>query len=158
MEDGGLMLRLNLGACDRAFPGFLSVDLVPPADVIADLSVRWPWEDSTVDEVRAHDLFEHLPSRVDTMNELHRVLKPGARAIVEVPSATKGAGFAQDPTRRHPWCMNSFQYFEAGSFAHIRLARSYGITAAFKVIGLSEREYQDVHEKVWKITAFLARR
>jgi hypothetical protein len=148
-------LKLNLGACDRAFPGFLSVDIVPPADVIADLSLDWPWPDSSVEEVRAHDVFEHLPSRIHTMNELHRVLKPGGRATVEVPSATKGAGFAQDPTHITPWCMNSFQYFQAGSFAHQRLAKSYGITAAFRLVDLSEREYQDVCEKVWKITAVL---
>jgi len=148
-------MNLNLGACDRAFPGFLSVDIVPPADVIADLSQPWPWEDSSVDEVRAHDIFEHLPSRILTMNELHRVLKPGARATVEVPSATKGAGWAQDPTHLSPWSMNSFQYFEAGSFAHQRLAKSYGITAAFRLVSLLERMYKDVHEDVFKITAVL---
>jgi len=32
---------------------------------------------------------------------------------------------------------------------------SYGITARFKVLSLSERAYQDVHEEVWKITAIL---
>lgn len=148
-------MRLNLGSCDRAFPGFLSVDICPPADVVADLSQPWPWPDSSVDEVRAHDVFEHLPSRIHTMNELHRVLKPGARAIVEVPSATEGAGFVQDPTHVTPWCMNSFQYFEAGSFAHIRLAKSYGIRAAFKIVSLTKQTYQDVHEPVVKITAVL---
>jgi predicted SAM-dependent methyltransferase len=148
-------MKLNLGACDRAFPGFLSVDIVPPADIVTDLSKPWPWADSSVKEVRAHDLFEHLPSRIHTMNELHRVLEPGCRATIEVPSATKGAGFAQDPTHVTPWCMNSFQYFEADSFAHNRLAKSYGITAAFRIVSLSERAYQDVHEEVWKITAVL---
>jgi ubiquinone/menaquinone biosynthesis C-methylase UbiE len=148
-------MRLNLGACDRQFPGFLSVDICPPADIVADLSQPWPWPDSSVEEVRAHDVFEHLPNRIHTMNELHRVLKPGARAIVEVPSATKGAGFVQDPTHITPWCMNSFQYFEAGSFAVQRLAKSYGIKARFRIVELTEREYQDVHEKVWKITAVL---
>jgi len=148
-------MKLNLGACDRSFPGFLSVDIVPPADIVTDLSQPWPWPDSSVDEVRAHDVFEHLPSRIHTMNELHRVLKPGARATVEVPSSTKGAGFAQDPTHVTPWCMNSFQYFEHGSFAHKRLAKSYGITAAFRIVSLSEASYQDVHEQVWKITAVL---
>ncbi len=148
-------MRLNLGACDRQFPGFLSVDICPPADVITDLAQRWPWPDSSVDEVRAHDVFEHLPSRIHTMNELYRVLKPGARATVEVPSATKGAGFAQDPTHVTPWCMNSFQYFEHLSFAHQRLSRPYGIYARFKVLSLTEREYKDVHETVWKITAVL---
>jgi ubiquinone/menaquinone biosynthesis C-methylase UbiE len=148
-------LKLNLGACDRSIPGFLSVDICPPADVVADLSLPWPWPDSSVDEVRAHDVFEHLPSRIQTMNELWRVLKPRGHATVEVPSATKGAGFAQDPTHVSAWCMNSFQYFEFGSFAHKRLAKSYGITARFKIVSLTEREYQDAYEKVWKITAVL---
>lgn len=136
-------------------PGFVGVDIAPPADVVADLRERWPWEDSTVDEVRAHDVFEHLPNRVFTMNELHRVLKPGAKATIEVPSAVKGAGFAQDPTHVSAWCMNTFQYFQHGSFAHKRLAKAYGIKAAFRILSLTEREYRDVHEPVWKITAVL---
>jgi predicted SAM-dependent methyltransferase len=148
-------LRLNLGACDRRFDGFISVDIAEPADQIADLSQPWPWPDSSVDEVRAHDVFEHLPDRILTMNELHRVLKPGARATIEVPSAVKGAGFAQDPTHKTPYCMNSFQYFQAGSFAHQRLAKSYGITAAFRIVSLTESPYQDAYEEVWKITAIL---
>lgn len=148
-------MRLNLGCSDRVIPGFIGVDIAPPADVIADLRNPWPWSDSSVDEVRAHDVFEHLPDRIHTMNQLWRVLKPGARATVEVPSASKGAGFAQDPTHVSLWCMNSFQYFEHGSFAQQRLAKAYGINASFRVVSLTEREYRDVHEPVWKITAVL---
>jgi hypothetical protein len=51
--------------------------------------------------------------------------------------------------------MNSFQYFEAGSFAQHRLAKGYGIKASFRVLSLIEREYRDVMEPVWKITAVL---
>jgi predicted SAM-dependent methyltransferase len=148
-------MKLNLGCADRKFPGFLSVDIVEPADQIADLSQPWPWPDSSVDEVRAHDVIEHIADRIFFMNELHRVLKPGARATIETPNASRGAGYFQDPTHKSPWCLNSFQYFEAGSFAHQRLAKSYGITAAFKIVHLTELPYQDVHEMVWKITAVL---
>lgn len=148
-------MRLNLGACDRALPGFLSVDICPPADVIADLSQPWPWADGSVAEVAAFDVFEHLPNRIQTWNELHRILKPGARATIEVPNAAKGAGFAQDPTHVSPYCMNSFQYVEHGSFAHKRLARAYGITAAFRIVELREKPYRDVYEEVWKIKAIL---
>lgn len=150
-----VLTKLNLGSCDRNFPGFASVDISGPCDIVADLSKPWPWEDSSVDEVVAFDIIEHIEDRIHFMNELHRVLKPFARATIEVPNATKGSGFAQDPTHRSQWCMNSFQYFEAGSFAHNRLARAYGITAAFKVIELSEREYKDKYEPVFKITAIL---
>jgi SAM-dependent methyltransferase len=53
-------LKLNLGSCDRHFEGFLSVDIVPPADIIADLEGPWPWETSSVAFVKAYDVFEHI--------------------------------------------------------------------------------------------------
>lgn len=148
-------MRLNLGCYDRRIEDFDGVDIAPGpcVDEIADLSQPWPWPDSSVREVRAHDVFEHLPDRIHTMNELHRVLMPGGVATIEVPSAAKGAGYAQDPTHRSAWCMNSFQYYRAGSFAHNRLARAYGITASFNILDISERCYQDEYEEVWKITA-----
>jgi predicted SAM-dependent methyltransferase len=148
-------MRLNLGAADRVLAGYVSVDIVPPADILADLSQPWPWPGSSVDEVVAFDIIEHLPDRIHTMNELHRVLKPGARAKIEVPDAMRGAGFIQDPTHKSMWCLNSFQYFEFASFAHTRLAKAYGITAKFKIVELHEREYRDKYEPVWKITAIL---
>jgi predicted SAM-dependent methyltransferase len=153
----GDILRLNLGCADRKFPGFIGVDIAPGpcVDQVADLTQDWPWPADSVDEVQARDVFEHLNDRIHTFNELHRVMKPGATATIEVPSAVKGAGFAQDPTHRLPYAMNTFQYFRHGSFAHNRLAKAYGIRAAFKVISLSEYEYQDEYETVWKITAVL---
>jgi predicted SAM-dependent methyltransferase len=148
-------MKLNLGANDRRIEGFLSVDVCEPADQIVDLTQPWPWETSSVEEVIAQDIFEHLPDRVHTMNQLHRILKPGGRATIEVPSAAKGAGFAQDPTHQSAWCMNSFQYYRHQSFAHKRLAKSYGITAEFQIVSLKEHEYQDEYEAVWKIVAVL---
>ncbi len=148
-------MKLNLGCADSHLPGFVNVDLFPPADQLADLRQPWPWADSSVDEVLARDVFEHLPDRVFTMNELWRVLKPGGRATIEVPSASHGAGAFQDPAHRSFWTLNNFQYFERGSFAHKRLAKSYGITAAFRVVDLSERKCPDAREPVWKVQAVL---
>jgi 2-polyprenyl-3-methyl-5-hydroxy-6-metoxy-1,4-benzoquinol methylase len=150
-------MNLNLGCSDRAVPDFVGVDIAPGpcVDQIADLSLRWPWDENSVDEVKAFDIIEHIADRIHFMNELHRVLRPGGQAHIEVPNSTKGAGFAQDPTHVSHWCMNSFQYFRAGSFAHQRLSKAYGITAAFHVLELSERMYQDEFEEVWKITAIL---
>jgi 2-polyprenyl-3-methyl-5-hydroxy-6-metoxy-1,4-benzoquinol methylase len=148
-------MKLNLGACDRSVDDYLSVDIVPPADFVADLSLRWPWEDSSIDRIIAYDIIEHIEDRIHFMNELHRVMKPGAQVCIETPNAARGAGFFQDPTHKSPWCLNSFQYYEAGSFAVQRLAKSYGITARFKIIELGELEYQDAREAVWKIRAIL---
>lgn len=148
-------MRLNLGACDRKIDGFLSVDIVPPADVITDLSKPWPWPDSSVSEIKAFDVIEHIEDRIHFMNELWRVLRPGATVEIEVPNAAHGAGFYQDPTHKSAWCMNSFQYFEDHSFASERLAASYGIKARFKILNLQEHEVRDKYEPVWKIHALL---
>ena len=89
------------------------------------------------------------------MNEAWRVLKPGGRFEIVVPSAVKGSGFVQDPTHVSQWCHNTFQYFVKGQYAHKRLASHYGIKAAFRLVRLDEQEYPDFRESVWKITAIL---
>ena len=79
--------------------------------------------------------------RIHFMNELHRVLKPGARATIETPNAARGCGYPCDPTHVSPWCLSTFRYFEKGSFAHTRLSAAYGITAAFKIVSLEEARF-----------------
>lgn len=171
-------LKLNLGCADRQFPGFRSVDKVPPADEIADLAdlrisiepngkfrtyfMPWPWGDSSVDEIKAYDIFEHFPDateitgKIHALNESWRVLKKGGHLEMIIPSSSKGAGHAQDPTHRGVgWCMNSFQYFQDGSFAVQRLAKSYCIRARFRILSLTERQYTDAFEDVWKVTGVL---
>jgi predicted SAM-dependent methyltransferase len=151
-------VRLNLGAADRRASGYISVDIAPPADQIVDLSVfPWPWEDSSVEAVIAHDILEHIAERIQAMNNLHRILRPGGQADIIVPNAAKGAGFWQDPTHKAGYCMNSFQYYQDGSYAVRRLAASYGITARFDILKLEETmSGRDPHEEVWKIHAVLA--
>jgi SAM-dependent methyltransferase len=124
-------MQLNLGCSDRHLPGYVNVDLAQPADQIVDLSVApWPWEDNSVDGIFAHDIIEHLPNKIQTMNELWRVLKSGAKVDIGVPT-TEGSGAFQDPTHVSFWNRRSFLYFEAGCAYRERFAKAYGIRAAF---------------------------
>lgn len=135
-------MRLNLGCCDDLRSGYVNVDRVPPADQIADLSQPWPWPDGSVEHVIAHDVIEHLPDKIHTMNELWRVLQPGGTAEIVVPT-TDGSGAFQDPTHVSFWNRRSFKYYEAGDFYRDRLARHYGIRAAFKTVSEKIQQTQD---------------
>jgi SAM-dependent methyltransferase len=128
------VLKLNLGCCDRAIPGYVGVDITagPYVDQEADLNQRWPWPDSSVDEILAFDIIEHLRDARFTMNEAYRVLKPGGQFHICVPT-TDGRGAFQDPTHITFWNRNSFWYYEAGNPYRERFARSYGIVARFLV-------------------------
>jgi glycosyltransferase involved in cell wall biosynthesis len=135
---GEKQMKLNLGCCDATIPGFVNVDIVarPGVDQVADLSTPWPWADNSVEYVRAWDIIEHLPDKIMTMNEIYRVLKPGGRAEIAVPT-TDGTGAFQDPTHVSFWNRRSFLYYEAGNLYRERFANSYGIRARFRTV--SER-------------------
>lgn len=169
-------MKLNLG-CSTDLRGgdWVNVDIMAPdlPDAAtqfqrADLTRSWPWPDSSVDEIYAADIFEHLPDRIHTMNEAHRVLKPGGVLDMECPDAAKGAGAFQDPQHVSFWTPNALQYYTDGSPAHKRFAAAYGITARFAICGVTERAYRelaagwhsprDIHDvlcDVWKFNAVL---
>jgi SAM-dependent methyltransferase len=130
---------LNLGANDRRLAGYLSVDIAPPADIIADLTQPWPWPDSSIDEVIAFSVFEHLPDKRQSMNELWRVLKPRGKAQLVIPHATQGDGGHCDPTHRSYWTQSDFEYYCPGLPERERFRKSpyYAIHADFKVLNLN---------------------
>lgn len=133
-------LRLNLGCNDRSFKGFIGVDVAPGpgVDQIADLAQeRWPWEDSTVEEILAYDVLEHLPNKRHSMNELWRILKPGGIVRIQVPHATDGDGGHCDPTHVSYWTTSDFEYYQKGNYARERFRNSsyYAIKADFMIVG-----------------------
>jgi SAM-dependent methyltransferase len=158
-------VKLDLGACDRKIPGFLSVDKYPPADFIVDLAKariridpdgsfaitydRWPFEDSTVEEIRASHIVEHLPSKIHTMNEIHRILKPGGIVTIDVPRASgeNSAGFHQDPDHHSGWTMNAFTYWDDRDRNWRKFHERTGNTAKLRVVSHSTRtEGLNIHK------------
>ena len=158
-------MKLNLGCNDAHKVGYVNVDCAPPADQIVDLSLtRWPWEDSSVDEILAFDVFEHIDSKIHTMNESWRVLRNGGLLILAVPCVMLSDGrvnpgaFA-DPTHSSFWTMDDRYYFcqewnnprgERG-----RLGPAYGIKALFREVKWALKEYGAGAERRSKIMAIL---
>jgi predicted SAM-dependent methyltransferase len=144
-------LRLNLGCSDAHVKGWENVDRCFPADVIADLAHPWPWFDSSVNEIKAWDIFEHLPDKRHTMNECHRVLAPGGTVDIFVPT-TDGRGAFQDPTHVSFWTPNDLFYFCEEYVEWQRFHVAYSITARFRVKSQEHKEYPG---RVWKLRAIL---
>jgi SAM-dependent methyltransferase len=64
---------------------YTTTDLYSPlADVKADLRAL-PFEDNTYDLVLCNHVLEHVPNDKKAMGEIHRVLKLGGTAILQVP-------------------------------------------------------------------------
>lgn len=79
-----------------------------------DLSVRpWPFGDSTVAEVFAFDVIEHLDDFLGTMEEIHRICVPGARIHISVPHYSSRNAYT-DPTHRTFFGVSSMEYLTSG--------------------------------------------
>ena len=156
-------MKLNLGSNDDLVAGYLNVDIAPPADYLADLRQRWPFRDGEVDEIRAWDVFEHLP-QIHAMNEAHRVLKRGGKLDLRVPAVALmdgrvNPGAFADPTHVSFWHPDTKYYYceewnnpqgERG-----RLGPAYGITALFSILRWDLIEYGLSYERRSKIVAVL---
>lgn len=81
-------LKLDLGCGKNPREGFIGVDSRDfGQQIVADLRKPWPWADGSVEEAHTSHMVEHLTAeeRIHFVNELYRVLKPGAKCTLIVP-------------------------------------------------------------------------
>lgn len=105
---------LDLGCGSKKRPGAIGVDNNPAsgADVIHDLDAfPYPFETSTADEIYLDNVLEHLADVVATLEEIHRIGKPGALVRIDVPYF-RSRWSAVDPTHRHAFAVDSLGYFD----------------------------------------------
>lgn len=108
-------MRLNLGCGSNKEEGFVNVDRAHSPDVLHDLeSFPWPWETSSVEEIRANHVLEHLgatPEKfIGVMKEMYRVCKHGAVVNIVVPHP-RSDDFMNDPTHVRPITLNVMSLF-----------------------------------------------
>lgn len=99
------MIKLNLGSGYKKLDGYITVDNDSKCnpDHVLDLETdRLPFDDSTVDEVLAHHILEHLGDGFfHVMREIYRVCKNGAIVDIAVPHPRHDT-FLIDPTHKRP--------------------------------------------------------
>lgn len=138
-------MGLNLG-CGRAVrKGWINIDRVRSegVDVCVDLQASGlPFRDSSVDEVYASHILEHLPRWEELLFEIHRVLKPGGLLRIRVPYGLNASAFHVRfflPYTMDQFCSESFEGVEASSL---------------EIRPLFKKMYQKIKRRVWFDEAF----
>jgi SAM-dependent methyltransferase len=138
----GPTTKLNLGCGMTRFDGFTGVDRIPTdaADVVHDLNqFPYPWPDNSVQEILMDNTLEHLNDVVAVMEELHRILVPGGRAIIIVPYAKSEGAFA-DPTHKHFFTERSLDYFN-GKYEYSYYSKAkFSVEYEFRSLDLNWKE------------------
>ncbi len=152
--------RLNLGSGRRYDPAALNVDVTPDTspDLVFDLNRRpWPLPDDRFEEVEMRDVLEHLDDTIGTLEEIHRVCRPGARVHIIVPHFSSNGAFA-DPTHKRFFALATFDYVTADHpnnfYTRVRFARESSLlvfrpTLLNKLIGRLANRLPVGYETTW---------
>jgi SAM-dependent methyltransferase len=128
------MLKLNLGCGSTRIEGFVGVDQAPgpSVDIVWNLDkFPWPFEDNSVNEIIANQIIEHVADLVAFMEELHRVMRPGATGTLTAPWWSH-INTHRDPTHRRGIADQTLFFFNAG-WRKKNGKEQYGIKADFAV-------------------------
>ncbi len=124
---------LDLGCGGRKLPGAVGVDslALPGVDVVHNLgSFPWPFADGSFDLVISNHYLEHANDVLATLGEIHRILAPGGRVVLQVPYF-RSVDAMSDPTHRHFFTAASLDYVIAGT----KLAQYSYTPFRFKKVG-----------------------
>lgn len=106
-------MKLNIGSGYKRYEDFLNVDddpLVSPDYVVNLEESKLPFGDSTVEEIRAHHILEHIKNFIPLMQEFYRVCKHGAIIDVVAPHHNHEVYYG-DPTHVRPITVNGMYLF-----------------------------------------------
>lgn len=84
LDNGGV--GLNIGCGEVRFPGVINLEISdgPQVDIVGH-GTELPFKDNTLDLVIMQEVLEHVDDFQSLLDEVRRVLKPGARCYCQVP-------------------------------------------------------------------------
>jgi SAM-dependent methyltransferase len=116
MPDASTTRRLNVGCGRNIIPGWINLDAaaLPGVDIVADLETcrdrPLPIESDSVDEFLLSHVLEHIRDSLALMQDLHRIAKAGATAVVRSPYGSSDDAW-EDQTHIRAYFIQSFGYF-----------------------------------------------
>jgi len=158
-------LRIDLGAGPNKREGFVGVDIRPATgvDIVTDLRERWPFDDDSVDEANAHHVIEHFDAagRIHFVNELYRVLKPGASCQIVAPHWASCRAYG-DLTHQWPPVSEFWFYYLSADWRKANAPHNDGYRCNFAAtwgyamhpsLNARNQEYQQHALQFWKEAA-----
>jgi SAM-dependent methyltransferase len=140
------MKKVYLGAGQDRKPGFIHVDNYPfeGIDVVADLTEKFPFDDSSVDYLFSQDFLEHIDptKKVHLINECWRVLKNGGQMEHFVPNAGSRNDFGS-PSHISHWNLQQFDHFNVESYRYDVDHEYEGFIGKFKKVLAEEINFQE---------------
>jgi SAM-dependent methyltransferase len=132
------IIVLDVGCGVRKQPGAIGIDRNPASkpDVLVDLDkFPYPFADNSFDRITAIHVIEHLSDVIRSMEEFHRLLRPGGTLRIETPHYTDYSSFC-DPTHKNHLNSFSFRYFghNHGGFGYYSEARLREISVRVKLL------------------------
>jgi SAM-dependent methyltransferase len=125
--------RLNVGCGTDIRAGWTNLDVaaLKGVDVVHDLEkTPWPFDDSAFDEIEMINVLEHLSDTVRTMEELHRIARPGGQVTIRVPYWNSPDAIT-DPTHKAIFNQRTFEFFDPST--GLGKSRPYYSTARFEI-------------------------
>jgi SAM-dependent methyltransferase len=131
---------LDVGCGINKLPDAIGIDLNPAsrADVIWDIDCfPYPFPDNSFDHIHCSHVIEHVANVLRTMEEFHRLVRPGGTVYVVTPHYTDFSSFC-DPTHKSHLNSYSFRYFGAnhGGFDYYSKARFRELRVYVKLLML----------------------
>lgn len=123
-------MKINLGAGKDIIPGYVSCDKVkrPGVSMVFDMEKKFPFKDNSIEEIIAYNCLEQLSTPrkfVEAINEIHRILIDGGRAIVRVPNVKDICAF-QDVFDVLKFNEDSFSYMDINNKRYEEFGVTYG--------------------------------
>lgn len=143
-------MKINLGCGNLILDG-QNHDLVkhrPEVNIAFDLNKKFPLENNTYDEVVCNDVLEHLDNPLETINEIHRILKKGGILTCKC-CGWKNPNFWVDITHKKAFDIRSMDYLDPET----ELGKEYGYytNRKWKIIYAIEDRGKNPQFKMQKI-------
>ncbi len=141
--------KLNLGCGKDLRKGYINIDIRSDvgADLVHDITKPFPLKESSISEVVAQDVFEHLTvdQQSQLLRELHRIMMSGAHLKIRIPNNDDiWKRFSKDPETRNIFLFGDTSesgVWGAHKSGHTKSSfTELAVISGFKVLSYSEVE------------------